>query len=185
MDGQTSPLTAQTATTLARWIRDGQCSSREVVDAHLRRIERINPDLNAVVTLNAEQARADAEAADAALARGGAVGPLHGVPITVKDGFATKGLRITFGLIWYGRRMDRYEPSTDADTVAALRDAGAIILGKTNVPLGCYDWQSNNPLFGRTNNPHDRSRTPGGSSGGSAAAVAAGLSPLDPVVLHN
>jgi amidase len=185
MKGQSDPLTTasdlttQTATTLARKIREGECSSREVVDAHLRRIERINPELNAVVTPNAEQARADADAADSALARGDATGPLHGVPITVKDGFATKGLRSTFGLVWYGRRLDRYEPPTDADTVAALRDAGAIILGKTNLPFGSYDWQSNNPLLGRTNNPHDRSRTPGGSSGGSAAAVAAGLSPLD------
>jgi amidase len=172
-------LTAQTATTLARLIREGKCTSREVVEAHLQRIERINPVLNAVVTLNAEQARTDAAAADAALERGESVGPLHGVPITVKDGFATKGLRSTFGLVWYGRRLDRYEPPADAATVAALRAAGAIILGKTNLPFGSYDWQSNNPLFGRTNNPHDLARTPGGSSGGSAAAVAAGLSPLD------
>lgn len=172
-------LTAQTATTLARLIREGDCTSSEIVEAHLRRIERINPALNAVVTLNAEDARADAIAADAALARGDTVGPLHGVPITVKDGFATKGLRSTFGLVWYGRRMDRYEPPSDATTVAALREAGAIILGKTNLPFGSYDWQSKNPLLGRTNNPHDLSRTPGGSSGGSAAAVAAGLSPLD------
>jgi amidase len=149
------------------------------VEAHLRRIERLNPALNAVVTSNAEQARADAAAADAALDRDEPVGPLHGVPITVKDGFATKGLRSTFGLVWYGRRLDRYEPPADAEAVAALRDAGAIILGKTNLPFGSYDWQSNNPLFGRTNNPHDVERTPGGSSGGSAAAVAAGLSPLD------
>jgi amidase len=150
-----------------------------VVEAHLQRIERTNPDLKAVVTLNAEQARADAAAADAALQRGESIGPLHGVPITVKDGFATKGLRSTFGLAWYGRRLDRYEPPADADAVAALRKAGAIILGKTNLPFGSYDWQSKNPLFGRTNNPHDLERTPGGSSGGSAAAVAAGLSPLD------
>lgn len=175
----TRDLTAQSATRLAHLIRAGECTSLDVVEAHLQRIERLNPALNAVVTLDAERARADAKAADAALARDEPVGPLHGVPITVKDGFATKGLRSTFGLVWYGRRLDRYEPPADADAVAALRKAGAILLGKTNLPFGSYDWQSKNPLFGRTNNPHDPGRTPGGSSGGSAAAVAAGLSPLD------
>jgi amidase len=150
-----------------------------VVDAHLDRIARVNPAVNAVVTLDADRTRAAARRADAARADGELLGPLHGVPITVKDGFATKGVRTTFGLQWYGRRLDTYEPPEDAPAVAALRKAGAIVLGKTNLPFGSYDWQSDHPLFGRTNNPHDIGRTPGGSSGGSAAAVAAGLSPLD------
>lgn len=174
-----SALTAQTATELARMIRDGTCSSVEVVEAHLERIDQVNPALNAIVTLDAERARSAARAADQVRARGAPMGPLHGVPVTIKDGFATQGLRSTFGLPWYGRRLDRYEPPDDAAAVAALRQAGAIVLGKTNLPFGSYDWQSSHPLFGRTNNPHDVQRTPGGSSGGSAAAVAAGLAPLD------
>ncbi len=160
-------------------IWDRECSSAEAVEAHLRRIDRVNPRINAVITTDPNRARANAEAADAALARGDEVGPLHGIPVTIKDGFATAGLRTTFGLPWYGRRLDRYVPNEDATSVAALRQAGAVVLGKTNLPLGSYDWQTVNPFFGRTNNPHDLSRTPGGSSGGSAAAVAAGLSPLD------
>jgi len=172
-------LTDHTAAQLATYIREGVCSSREVVEAFLSRIDRVNPSLNAVVTLNAGGARAAADAADAARAAGHAVGPLHGVPITVKDGFATEGLRTTFGLPWYKRRLDRYIPEADAVAVAALRRAGAIVLGKTNLPFASYDWQTRNPLLGRTNNPYAPDRTPGGSSGGSAAAVAARLSPLD------
>lgn len=158
-------------------IRDETCSATEVVEAHLERIKRVNPSVNAVVVLGTERARAEAAAADATPAD--ERGPLHGVPITVKDGFATAGLRTTFGLPWYGRRLDRYVPAADAVAVAALRRAGAIVLGKTNLPLGSYDWQTNHLRYGRTNNPHDLGRTPGGSSGGSAAAVAAGLAPLD------
>ena len=160
-------------------IRERTCSSREVVQAHLDRIGRVNPAVNAVVTLDADRALADADASDAALALGAEPGPLHGVPVTIKDGFATAGLRTTFGLVWYGRRLDRYVPDADAPAVAALRRAGAVAIGKTNLPFGSYDWQTKNPLLGRTNNPHDLARTPGGSSGGSAAAVAARLSPLD------
>ena len=174
-----SDLTDYGAGELAAMIRRRECSSAEVVASHFRRIARVNPQLNAVITSDNERACADARAADAALARGDAVGPLHGVPITVKDGFATAGLRTTFGLPWYGRRLDRYVPDEDAVSVTVLRRAGAIVLGKTNLPFGSYDWQTANPFFGRTNNPHDLTRTPGGSSGGSAAAVAAGLSPLD------
>ena len=160
-------------------IRGRACSSREVVVAHLGRIARENPAVHAVVTLDADRALAAADAADAALARGDTPGLLHGVPMTVKDGFATAGLRTTWGLAWYGRRLDRYVPDADAPAVAALRSAGAVVLGKTNLPFGSYDWQTKNPLLGRTNNPHDLARTPGGSSGGSAAAVAARLTPLD------
>jgi amidase len=174
-----SDLYAHTAAELARLIRQGTCTSVEVVEAHLDRINTVNPAINAVVTLDEAAAREAARSADAARAAGHPMGLLHGVPITVKDGFATKGIRTTFGLRWYGRRLDTYTPPEDAPTVAALRRAGAIILGKTNLPFGSYDWQSDHPLFGRTNNPHDVRRTPGGSSGGSAAAVAAGCSPLD------
>jgi len=172
-------IPGQSATAIAEWVREGTLSAADVIDAHLERIERLNPKVNAIVTLRAEEARAEARAADAAQARGERLGPLHGVPVTVKDGFATEGCRTTFGLYWYGRRLDRHIPDRDAETVAALRDAGAILLGKTNLPYGSYDWQTNNPMFGRTNNPHALDRTPGGSSGGSAAAVAAGFSPID------
>jgi amidase len=172
-------LTARTASELAKMLRERKCSSVEAVEAHIQRIRRLNAEINAVVTLDAERARTEAKAADDTLSQDQQTGVLHGVPITVKDGFATAGLRTTFGLPWYGRRLNRYVPNPDAAAVAALRRAGAIVLGKTNVPLGCYDWQTKHPLFGRTNNPRDLGRTPGGSSGGSAAAVAAGLSPLD------
>ena len=175
----TSDLYACTASELARQIRNGGCSSLEVVEAHLDRIAEVDAAINAVVTPTGDAAREAARKADAARANGESLGPLHGVPITVKDGFATKGVRTTFGLQWYGRRLDTYKPPEDAPAVASLRQAGAIILGKTNLPFGSYDWQSDHPLFERTNNPHDVRRTPGGSSEGSAAAVAAGLSPLD------
>jgi amidase len=165
----------QAAHALAGAIRGGQLSSREVLAAHLQQIERYNPVLNAVVTLDAERARQRAAAADEALARAELWGPLHGVPITVKDSFETEGLRTTSS---YHRLAD-YVPGQDAGAVARLRAAGAIILGKTNVPKQSMDIQTVSPLFGRTNNPWDLERTPGGSSGGGAAAVAAGLSPLD------
>ncbi len=173
-------LTACTATELAGLIRSGACSSAEAVEAHLARIERLNPRLNAVVTLAAERALTEAAAADAAFARGEAVGALHGVPITVKDGFATAGLRTTWGLPFSSTRLlTHHVPKQDAAAVAALRRAGAVVLGKTNLPLASYDWQTRHPWLGRTNNPHDPARTPGGSSGGGAAAVAARLAPLD------
>ncbi|MEM1179044.1 MAG: amidase family protein [Acidobacteriota bacterium] len=172
-------LTDLTAAELAERIRSRQSSAVEVVGAHLGRIEAINPAINAVVTLDADRALEAARNADAAVARGDRLGPLHGVPITIKDGFATAGLRTTFGLYWYGQRLDRYVPAEDAPSVAALRRAGAVVLGKTNLPFASYDWQSRHPMFGRANNPHALDRTPGGSSGGGAAAVAAGLSPLD------
>ncbi|MEM8962462.1 MAG: amidase [Acidobacteriota bacterium] len=177
-DFKLSELTDFSAHELARLIRDRACSSREVVEAHLERIERVDPSLNAIITLD-PMARHRAMTADDALSSDHEIGPLHGVPITIKDGFATAGLRTTFGLPWYGRRLDSHVPDTDAPAVAALRRAGAIILGKTNLPFGSYDWQTNNPVTGRTNHPRDVDRTPGGSSGGSAAAVAAGLSALD------
>ena len=168
-------LTSCSATELARRIRNRECSSVEVVEAHLDRIEQGNDAVNAVVTLDAEQARARAEAADHALKNDRVWGPLHGVPVTVKDQFATAGLRTSYGMPGYSG----FVPNADAPLVRRLRRAGAVLLGKTNLPMAAYDWQCVHPAFGRGNNPWDRSRTPGGSSGGSAAALAAGFSPME------
>ena len=168
-------LPYRSATTLARQIRQGELSAVEVLEAHLDRIVRLNPPLNALVTLGADQARARARAADAARDAGKLWGPLHGLPFTVKDQYATAGLRTTYGLPHY----PRFVPPSDATLVDRLRQAGGILIGKTNLPFASYDWQCRHPVFGRTNNPWDRGRTPGGSSGGSAAALAARLTPLE------
>lgn len=160
---------------LSRAIRERHLSSVEVVEALLERIERYNPALNAIVTLDAAGARSRAQEADAALARGETWGPLHGIPVTVKDAFETAGIRTTSSF----RPLARYVPEHDATAVARLKAAGAIVLGKTNMPMLAMDGQSNSPIFGRANNPWDIGRTPGGSTGGGAAAVAAGLSPLE------
>ena len=164
-----------TASEVAGAIRIGQLSATEVVEAQLGRIEKFNPALNAIVTLDTDNARCRAREADRAIATGEACGPLHGVPITLKDSFDTAGLRTTSG---YRPFRDRV-PVEDATPVARLREAGAIILGKTNLPALANGLQTNNTLFGRTNNPWDLGRTPGGSSGGAAAAVSAGLSFLE------
>ena len=146
-------------------------SSRELLDLYLERIERLNGKINAVVTVDAANARARADLLDAATLRGEPLGPLHGLPMTVKDSFETKGVRSTGG----ARELAHHLPDRDAPAVAALRAAGAIIFGKTNLPTWSDDSQTKNDLFGRTSNPWALDRTPGGSSGGSAAAVAAGL----------
>jgi amidase len=159
---------------LARLQRERRVSAVEMLEAHLERIERHNPSLNAVVSLDPDRARERAEAADAALARGEVWGPLHGVPMTLKDAFDVAGLRTTVGT----GALDRV-PSEDGVVAARLRAAGAIILGHTNVPPWLADYQSANPIFGRSANPWDLERTPGGSSGGAAAALAAGLTPLE------
>jgi amidase len=163
------------ASQLAQGIRDRTFSATEVLNAYLAQIAQHNPALNAVVTLNESQARLQAQAADNAVATGQNLGPLHGVPITFKDLFETAGLRTTFGY----KSLAQYIPPQDVPLVARLRQAGAIVLGKTNLPKGGGDFQTVNPVFGRTNNPWDITRTPGGSSGGSSAAIAAALSPLD------
>ena len=155
------------ATRLAQLIRDRQASSVEVVDAHLRRIDAMNPRINAVVQLRADAALEQARAADAAIARGDAVGPLHGVPFTVKDWIETSDLVCAAGF----EERRGYVPKHDATAVARMRAAGAILLGKTNVSTG-------EPVYARPNNPHDAERTPGRSSGGEAAIIAAGGSPL-------
>jgi amidase len=167
--------TFASATDQAAAIRDGTLSSAELLESHLARIEQHNPALNAIVTLDAEHARTRARAADAARARGEDWGPLHGVPVTIKDAIATAGLRTTGG---YAPLAD-YVPATDAPAVARLKAAGAIVIGKTNLPVLSRDFQCENPIFGRSSNPWDLERAPGGSTGGGAAAVAAGLSPLE------
>ncbi|WP_326545968.1 amidase family protein [Mycolicibacterium sp. ND9-15] len=159
---------------LAEGIRRREFSSRELLDLYLDRIARLNPSLNAVVTLDPDGARRAADAADAAVARNEVVGPLHGIPMTVKDTFDTAGMRTTCGVPAWDR-----VPERDADAVRRLRDAGAIIFGKTNVPAMAADWQTFNSIFGVTNNPWDTSRSTGGSSGGAAAALAAGLTALE------
>jgi amidase len=165
----------RTATELAAAVRTGAVRARDVVEDHLARIERHNPRLNAVVTLDAENARRRADEADAAVARGEPLGPLHGVPVTIKDAFETAGLRTTSS----HRPLAHHVPARDATAVARLRAAGAIVLGKTNMSELAMDVQSISPIFGRANNPWALDRTPGGSTGGGAAAVAAGLSPLE------
>jgi len=161
------------ATELASRIRSGELSSVEIVQHHLERIARINPQINAVVTL-ADDAVDRARAADAAITRREQVGPLHGVPITVKDSLDTAGIRTARG----SRLFAGHIPSCDATAVARLKAAGAIVLGKTNLPELAHSFESDNLVYGRCNNPYDLARTPGGSSGGEAAIIAAGGSPL-------
>ena len=165
-------LTSKSATELAALIRSRVVSPVEVVEAHLQRIERINPTLNAIVTL-APDAQDRAHAAESALTTGVEIGPLHGVPLTVKDTIETAGVRTTSG----SRLLTEHVPVRDAVVVARLKRAGAIVLGKTNTPEMAAYYESDNPVFGRANNPYDLSKTPGGSSGGEAAAIAACLSP--------
>ncbi len=163
------------ATELAALIRRRKVSPVEVVDAVLDRIERINPRLNAFVTLTDEQARRDAKAAERALTKKRAeLGPLHGVPFSVKDLVITKGVRTTFGTPLYRDHV----PTEDAPMVERMKRAGAIMLGKTNTPTFGWIGATHNLLFGPTRNPWNLERTPGGSSGGASAAAAAGLGPL-------
>ena len=163
------------ATELATLIRRKKVSPVEVVDAILDRIERINPKLNAFVTLTDEAARREAKAAERALMRRSTLlGPLHGVPFSVKDLVVTKGVRTTFGTPLYRDNV----PTEDAPMVERMKRAGAILLGKTNTPTFGWIGATHNLLFGPTRNPWDLERTPGGSSGGASAAAAAGLGPL-------
>lgn len=162
------------ASALAEAILSRRMSAVDVVEAHFTRIEKLNKDYNALVTLDRAGAIQRAAEADKDLAEGKIWGPLHGVPITVKDSFLTEGLRTTVGHAKYSD----FIPSSDAWVVKKLKDAGAIVLGKTNCAALCGDVQTNNAIFGTTNNPWDPRRTAGGSSGGEAAAVALGMSPL-------
>ena len=173
--GLSDPLYYSGAQSLADSIRSGDLASEEVVNTLLRRIEEVNPALNAVVQLAAEAAIARAREADISLSRGESWGPLHGVPMTIKDSLDTAGVISTGGTM--GRAS--FVPEQDATVVARLRDAGAILLGKTNTPEPTLSFETDNLVYGRTNNPYAPERTSGGSSGGAAAIVAAGGSPFD------
>jgi amidase len=163
-----------TAVELAQRIRTRDLSCVEVMEAHLRQIERVNPQVNAIVTLAPEQALARARAADAALRRSDAVGPLHGLPVAHKDLVQTKGMRTTFGSPIYAD----FVPDVDDLIVTRIRKAGAILIGKTNTPEFGAGSQTFNPVFGATRNPYDLSKTCGGSSGGAAVALACGMIPI-------
>ena len=160
-----------TATAIAAALRAKDVSAAELVDLTFQRIDRDNPTLNAIVWECREQAMARARDADRALAGGGALGALHGVPITIKESFAYRGSPNTWGLPPLAQAIG----SHTAVAVERLESAGAIVVGKTNVPVMLGDWQTYNPIHGTTNNPWDVARTPGGSTGGGAAAMAAGL----------
>ncbi len=163
------------AVQLADGIRSGKFTSRDLLELYLDRIDRLNPAINAVVTLDADRARIAADEADAALARGDDVGPLHGLPVTIKDAIETEGIRSTGGAV----ELTDHVPAQDAPAVARLKDAGAIVFGKTNAPRWSGDIETFNELFGGSNNPWNVDHITGGSSGGSAAAVAAGLTSFE------
>src|SRR5499425_1496469 len=163
------------ATAIAQAIREKRVSATEVVEAHLQRIEAVNPTLNAVVHTIGPRARLEPLATDQALARGELRGPLNGVPMTIKDSLDTAGVISTGGT--KGRAA--LVPQQDATVVARLRAAGAILLGKTNTPELTLSGETDNLIYGRTKNPYDMSRTPGGSSGGDGAILASGGSALD------
>src|ERR687897_431416 len=156
-----------------RVLTEQELSVQEMVESHLARIARFNPEVNAVVTLTAEQAMDQAQAADDAIARGEEVGPLVGLPVAHKDLIPTKGIRTTFGSLVY----KDFVPNHDALIVERLREAGAIAVGKTNTPEFGAGSQTFNEVFGETLNPYDTTKTCGGSSGGAAAAPAFGVVP--------
>ena len=162
------------ATELVAAIKTKQVSPVEVVEVVLARIERLNPQLNAYCTVAAEAARTAAKDAEVAVMRGDTLGALHGVPVSIKDLVTTKGVRTTYGSKLY----EHFIPDEDAPVVERLKQAGAIILGKTNTPEFGHKGVTDNPVFGLTRNPWSLDHTPGGSSGGGAAAVAAGMGPL-------
>jgi amidase len=170
----TETLNRKSATELAALIATKAVSPVEVLDAHLAAIARVNPTLNAIVTLVAEAARTQAEAAEAAVLRGDALGPLHGLPVGIKDVTPTAGIRTTFG----SPRFKDHVPTEDAEAVRRLKQAGAIVLGKTNTPEFAAGANTFNDVFGVTRNPWNPALSPAGSSGGSAVAVATGMVPL-------
>lgn len=160
---------------LAKAIRDRVISSRELTDLFIERIERLDVELNAVVVRDFDRARAAADRADEALAAGQALGPLHGIPMTIKEAYDIEGLSTTWGM----PPLKGNVAARDSESVRRFKAAGAHFLGKTNVPLQLTDFQSYNEIYGTTRNPWDRARSPGGSSGGSAVAASAGLSGLE------
>ena len=162
------------ASEIARAIREREVSSEEAVEAYLARIEEANPKLNAFVQVTGDAARVRARELDAATARGEVWGPLHGVPVSIKDAFETAGVVSAGGT----KGRAEYVPQEDAAGVARYKAAGAVVLGKTNVPEVSLAFESDNLVYGQTKNPYDPTRTPGGSSGGEAASIASGMSPL-------
>ena len=164
-----------TTTELAEQLRQGAVSSRELTEYFIARIEQHDGAINAVVVRDFERALESADHADSAHARGESLGPLHGIPMTVKEAYDAEGLPTTWGIPALAGNI----ATTDSATVQRLRAAGAHLIGKTNVPLELADFQSYNEIYGTTNNPWNTERTPGGSSGGSAAALAAGFTPLE------
>src|SRR5690242_2069893 len=168
-------LPFQTAHQLAAAVRKKKIGCLELLDLYLKRIETHNPKLNAVIATNIEGARKRAKAADKAVKAGKKLGPLHGVPMTIKESFDVEGFVTTWGDPAFKNSV------AEQNSLVAQRmiDAGVTLFGKTNVPLNLADWQSYNSVYGTTNNPWDTSRTPGGSSGGSSAALAAGLTGIE------
>ena len=163
-----------TATAMLAALRAKQVSAVELLDLHVRRITRHNPALNAIVEPDFERAKTQAQAADAQRARGDDA-PLLGLPMTLKESINVRGLRTTAGM----EHWKDFRAEHDAPVTTRVKAAGAVVMAKTNVPQMLADWQSTNPVYGRTNNPWDVTRTPGGSTGGGAAALAAGLTPLE------
>ncbi len=171
----TPSTTYLSATQWMQALRTGQVSAREALELHIARVDALNPKLNAVVALNLEGARQRADEADQARQRGEDWGPLHGLPMTIKDTWEVPGMPCTAGAVQY----KAHRPRQAAWAVQRLRNAGAVVFGKTNVPFQAMDIQSFNEVYGTTHNPWDQKLTPGGSSGGAAAALAAGMTPLE------
>src|SRR5580698_5351470 len=171
-DPRMTVLTFLPAVVMARQIREKKISAVELVNAHLAKIDRLNPKLNALVHVDPERVGRESHHADAALNGGKPLGPLHGVPISIKSSLDVAGLRCEAGT----RLRAGHIATQDAPLVVRLRNAGAIVLGVTNTPELLMAWETDNVLYGRTNSPWDLERTPGGSSGGEAAAIAAGMS---------
>ena len=170
--------TYSTAAETAAAIASGDVSSRELLEAALARVDQLDGPINAVVALDAERALDAADQADQAVARGDQLGPLHGVPITIKDSFQTEGVITTSG----APELADFVPDRDADPVARYKDAGAIVYAKTNLPIWAGDLQSYNKVYGTTANPYDIECTPGGSSGGSAVSYTHLTLPTTPYV---
>src|SRR5437879_1983019 len=167
-----SDLTFLPAVVMAQQVREKKISPVELANAHLAKIERLNPKLNALVHVDSDRVRREARNAEDDVAKGKVLGPLHGVPISIKSSLDVAGLRCEAGT----RLRAGYVAKQDAPLVARLRHAGAIVLGVTNTPELLMAWETDNLLYGRTNSPWNLERTPGGSSGGEAAAIAAGMS---------
>ena len=167
--------TFDSASQMAAAIAEGKLSAVELLQAHFDRVDAVNPVVNAVVWQDRASAMDEARACDAELTKGNLRGPLHGVPVTVKESFDLAGSPTTWGYVPWKDNIR----AADSDAVARYRRAGAVVFGKTNVPLKLVEWQSFNEIYGTTSNPWDQSRTPGGSSGGSATALACGMSALE------